>query len=230
MPPHSLAVGLDGRRADQQVPARYTLRVLGKRKLIHAESTRTPTSPTPSPLLLTSPSRGAEAGADHRYPQGAGMGARGPRRTPRARPSFPDLVDFGETRSCEPRAPRCRTLGHRPCQRDAPRRCRRLVGRPHRPGSLPALRRRAPTEARSGTATGLVRRAPSAAARPIGSGLRRLRFLARWPASPGDGVRVALRLTSASGPCPYPVTGADTPSFAKRRVRVPKGRQRADLR
>ena len=45
---------------------------------------------------------GAAVGADPGYPQGAELGARGPRSVLHARPSFPVFRRFGETRSREP--------------------------------------------------------------------------------------------------------------------------------
>jgi hypothetical protein len=98
---------------------------------------------------------GAPAGGGVTDEAEARQGRR-PRRHSRARPSFPILVNIGETRSCDPRTPRCRTLGRCPYQRDAARRRRRLVGRAHRTGPLPDLPCRAPTHAGSRTATSLV--------------------------------------------------------------------------
>ncbi len=122
------------------------------------------------------------------------MGARGPRRTLRARPSFPVFRRFGETRSREPEGHSRGTMGHRRGQRDASRRYRSLVGGAHWPGSLPALWRRVATDARSWPPACLVRRASSPTASSTRSGLPGLRRLARRPAPAGHRLRRALCL------------------------------------
>ena len=143
----------------------------------------------------------------------------------RARPSFPRLRRFGETRSREPEG-RCRgAMGHRRGQRDASRRHRRLARGAGRPGSLPPLRRRIATDVRSWSPACLVRGAPSQAASTGGSGLCPMRDVARRPAPADHRLRSALCIAPAASARPGALGGVSpprSPTFAHGRDRAPQ--------